>query len=192
MIIKYFDLLTHLWFKIIFVLDKNISFGKNIHIKKAPIIKIGKKSFLNIGNNVTLNSKNSTYHVNMFAPVKIFSKVPGSIVIIGDNTRIHGACIHSHKKISIGKNCLIAANSQIFDSSGHTLSKKDRLKVSKEAKEIIIEDNVWIGTGVIILPGTVIKEGSVVSAGSVVRGTFEINSLIAGNPAKLIKKIDNE
>ena len=125
----------------------------------------------------------------MFAPVKLFSKVIGSKIEIGDNTRIHGSCIHAQKSISIGKNCLIADNCQIFDSSGHTLSEQNRLDVSVEAKEIIIEDNVWLGTGVIVLPGSILKKGTVVSAGSVVRGTFEEKSLVAGNPAKFIKII---
>lgn len=190
MIFKLLDSIIHQINKIRFTLNSNIHYGKGMQIKHTPIIDIRKKSKLIMGKNVTLNSKNSTYHVNMFAPVKIFAKSENAIVIIGDNTRIHGSCIHASRSIQIGKNCLIAANCQIFDNSGHDIYSKNRLEVSASAKEIMIEDNVWIGAGAIILPGSIIKQGSVVAAGSVVRGVFEENSLIAGNPATLVKKIN--
>ena len=76
-----------------------------------------------------------------------------------------------------------------MDGSGHELQTSKRLDVSTRARAIVIEDNVWLGTGVIVLPGTLIKRGSVISAGSVVSGTIEENSLMVGNPARLKKKL---
>jgi len=127
--------------------------------------------------------------VSLFAPVKLFARIPGASIVIGDNTRIHGSCIHSQSSISIGRNCLIAGNCQIIDGSGHELAPGTRLDVSLRAQPIVIEDNVWLGTGVIILPGTTIGSGSVISAGSVVKGSVEKDCLMAGNPAKVVKRL---
>lgn len=57
-------------------------------------------------------------------------------------------------------------------------------------KPTIIEENVWIGSDVIILPGTNIQEGVIISSGSVVRGKLEYCGMYAGNPAVLVKKRD--
>lgn len=59
-----------------------------------------------------------------------------------------------------------------------------------KAKSITIEDNVWITMNVIILPGITIGKNSIIGAGSVVTKSIPPNSLVAGNPAKVIKEID--
>ena len=53
--------------------------------------------------------------------------------LIGENSRIHGSCIHAFQYIEIGKNCLIAANCQIIDSNGHAISIHERKKIKKKA-----------------------------------------------------------
>lgn len=58
--------------------------------------------------------------------------------------------------------------------------------------DVIIKKGAWIGVGVIILPGVTIGEYSIVSAGSVVNKDVPPYSIVAGNPAKLIAKFDNE
>ena len=55
---------------------------------------------------------------------------------------------------------------------------------------VIIEDNVWIGEGVCVLPNVTIGRNSIVGANSVVTKSFSENSVIAGNPAKLIKVLN--
>ncbi len=95
------------------------------------------------------------------------------------------------QKISIGKNCLIAANCQIFDGSGHDLSFSEvanRINTIGDAKPIIVEDNVWIGANCIILPGVRIGQGSVISAGSVVHKDIPEMCVAAGNPVKVVKQ----
>lgn len=143
-----------------------------------------------IGNNVTLNSYNFDYHANMFAGVKIFIEGSNSEIRIGDDTRIHGSCLHARKKITIGKRCLIAANCNIIDSNGHEsllANPEQRFTSVDEPREIIIEDDVWIGMNAVILPGTVIGRGSIVSANSVVKMVVPPKSMVCGNPAVIIK-----
>lgn len=171
---------------------KGLTLSPGLNLAGMPIVDIRNGGKVVISNNVTLTSENKGYHLNMHSPVKIYADRPGALIKIGDNTRIHGACIHAHKKILIGKNCLIAGNTQIMDSSGHELSfdyPENRINTSGSAKPVIIEDNVWIGANCIILPDVIIGQGSVVAAGSIV--TKEIPSMViaGGNPAKVIKYI---
>jgi acetyltransferase-like isoleucine patch superfamily enzyme len=170
---------------------RNIVLGKNVKFNKVPIIHSKKNTSIIIGDNVSLNSNNYGYHLNMFGKIKLITDRPNATIEIGTNTRIHGTCIHAYKKIHIGENCLIAANCQIFDGNAHDLSfplVEKRINTTGGAKEIVINDNVWIGTDCIILPGANIGYGSVISAGSVVANNIPSMCIAGGNPAKVIKQ----
>lgn len=187
-------------------LQKNISTillkRKNGVTVKGNIIVTGiphvllRGGTITIGNNVLLNSRSFGYHINMHSPVKLATSKPEAKIIIGENSRIHGTCIHAYERIEIGKNCLIAANCQIIDSNRHELDFKNpenRLKNSDKSKPVFIHDNVWIGANSIILPGVTIGEGGVVAAGSIVTKDVPPFTLVGGNPAKIIKSaITNE
>lgn len=159
-------------------------------IKGIPIIK-AKVGTIMVHNNVVLNSNNNNYFINMHSPVKLCTSMPNARIIIGENTRIHGTCIHAYEEITIGKGCLIAANCQIVDTNRHELNFHDpslRLKVSTKTKPVHIGDYVWIGANSVILPGVTIGEGSVIAAGSVVTKDVPPYSLYGGNPAKEIRR----
>jgi acetyltransferase-like isoleucine patch superfamily enzyme len=109
----------------------------------------------------------------------------GGTVEIMENAFLHGVKILSYKHISIGKNVLIGWGTEILDSDCHPIDKQHPL----QSKDVIIEDNAWIASDCIILKGVTIGEGSVVAAGSVVHNDVPAHTLVAGNPAKKIKKI---
>ncbi|MGL1902275.1 MAG: acyltransferase [Fibrobacterales bacterium] len=88
--------------------------------------------------------------------------------------------------LTIGDGCAIGWHCTILDDDLHELSYES--KVSRDPV-IAIGDQVWIGCGVKIYKGTILPEGTVVAADSVVRGVFtQKNTLIAGNPARVIKE----
>ena len=168
----------------------NVNVEGKLRLNGKPLIDIQEGSFLFIGKRVTLNSRNRGYHINMHSPVKLFADRQGAEIRIGDDTRIHGSCLHSYQSIVVGKNCLIAANCQIFDGNGHDLSfplVENRINTKGISKPIIIEDNVWIGANSIILPGVTIGQGSVISANSVVTKDIPKMSVAGGNPAIIIR-----
>jgi acetyltransferase-like isoleucine patch superfamily enzyme len=162
----------------------------SIKLDGIPLIDIRDGASLCIGNNVVLNSRNKGYHANLYSPVKLFADRDGAIIRIGENTIIHGACIHAWQSVEIGKNCLIAANCQIFDANGHDLSFENvanRINTNGETRPVVIKDNVWLCVNSVVLPGVTIGEGSVISANSVVADDIPPMSLARGNPAAVIK-----
>jgi acetyltransferase-like isoleucine patch superfamily enzyme len=174
--------------KILF--QDNIELGKDVIFKKNPILQIHKESKLIIEDNVTINSDNYGYHVNMFNTSKIMADKPNAIIKIGAKTRFHGSCIHAYTKIEIGKNCLIAANCQIIDGNGHDISfpnVENRINTTGTSKPVIIEDNVWLATGVVVLPGVTIGKGSIITANSVVHKDIPQNVIAGGNPLSILK-----
>jgi acetyltransferase-like isoleucine patch superfamily enzyme len=170
----------------------DVELGKLSRFKGRPIIQMASGTKLIIGKGVFINSSNSGYHLNMHSPCKLLLDRHGASIIIGDNSRIHGACIHAYGKITIGKNCLIAANSHIMDGNGHDLcaeNPQNRIHTSGTSQDIVIGDNVWISANCIVLPGSEIGEGAVIGAGSVVRGKVPARHLAAGNPLQIIKPL---
>ena len=172
--------------------SKGVTVGTNVIIKGKPII-LRLTGAIRLGNNVTLLSNSRRYHVSIYAPTRLMTdEKENAIIEIGDNTRINGASIHATEKISIGKNCLIAANVTIIDSDGHGLSPVQRNLINPVSQPVIIEDNVWIGINSIILKGVRIGRNSVIGAGSVVTKDIPSNCVAAGNPARVIKTFTHE
>lgn len=170
--------------------SKKVAFHSDILFKGYPILQLEKGTKLSIGKNVSFTSRNRGYHLNLQSPMKLMLDKKGAEIVIGDNTRIVGTCIHAQESIRIGNNCLIAGNCQIVDSSGHELSfdnVKNRIKTLGKTRPIVIEDNVWIGANTFVLPGVTIGEGSVIGAGSIVVSNIPPYSIARGNPAVVIK-----
>ncbi len=118
------------------------------------------------------------------------SRTKSSIIVIGNNTAISNNFLAiSSKKILIGNNCRIGINCQIMDFDAHSVNPKLRSRVGK-IKEVIIEDNVWIGNNVIILSGVHIGCNSIVGAGAVVTNDIPSNVICGGVPAKIINHIE--
>jgi acetyltransferase-like isoleucine patch superfamily enzyme len=173
---------------------KGVRIVGQVQLRGLPMIDARKGGSIMIEDNVLLNSRSWEYHINMHSSVKLLADRPGAEVRIGENTRINGACVHAWNSIHIGKNCLIAANTQIFDASGHALSFPDvenRINTSGSARPIVVEDNVWIGANCIILPGVCIGNGSIIAAGSVVHEAVPPFVVAGGNPARVLKDYSN-
>jgi len=171
-------------------LRKGISIEGPIIVRGYPLIEMAKGARIVIGSNVTLNSSNRGYHLNMHSPVKLMADKAEAMISIGANTRIHGSCLHAREAITIGNNCLIAANTLIMDSSGHEISFPDvenRIHTTGGSSPVAVEDNVWIGANTIVLPGVRIGSGSIIGAGSVVTKDVPAFSVAAGNPARVVK-----
>jgi acetyltransferase-like isoleucine patch superfamily enzyme len=107
---------------------------------------------------------------------------------IGDNSGIgKGSCIGV--SVQIGNNVLMGPECYIF-TVNHSFDTSKRKYVGITlVKPVIIEDDVWIGARVTILPGVLIGKGSTLGAGAVVSKDISPYSVAVGNPAKVIKSL---
>ncbi len=142
-------------------------------------------------------------HVSCYAGCS-FSIGPKGSCSIGDFTLLNGAIIMAEERIEIGRYCLISWNVGIADSDFHPLDAASRRidamalapflpnrppRPEIKTKPVIIEDDVWIGMGAVILKGVRIGQGSVVAAGAVVTRDVPPNTVVAGNPAVPVKEL---
>lgn len=112
----------------------------------------------------------------------------GKYIEIGDNSSIGMNC-KVPNDIIIGEDVMMGPNVTIYGSN-HVFERTDipmRIQGMKKYPPVVIEDDVWIGGHVIIMPGLLIKKGTIIGAGAVVTKNFPEYSIIGGNPAKLLK-----
>jgi galactoside O-acetyltransferase len=126
---------------------------------------------------------------------------PGAKVIIGSDTFMGGSMIATAEGVEIGSNVLIAWGCCIVDHNSHSLDWRLRADDTKgwiqgkkdwthvKIKPVKICDHAWIGFNSIILKGVTIGEGAVVAAGSVVTKDVPPYTVVAGNPARVIREL---
>lgn len=107
---------------------------------------------------------------------------------IGDYCLIcPGVRISAADDIVVGDNCMIASNAYITDSDWHDIY--NRITTGQTAP-VSIKNNAWVGDSAIICKGVTIGENSIIGAGSVVVDSVPANCVAAGNPAKIVKRLD--
>ena len=112
----------------------------------------------------------------------------GKNITLGKNVFINSCChFQDQGGIIIGDNVLIGHN-VVIATLNHNQNPK--LRASILPKPVKIGNNVWIGSNATILPGVTISDGAIIAAGAVVTKDVSENSIVGGNPAKLIKEIE--
>lgn len=111
-------------------------------------------------------------------------------IVIGPNCYINsGTVIYSGNGVKIGANSMIAANCTLAPVN-HAFKERNRLihqqKFQSSRGGIVIEEDVWIGAGAVLLDGAILRRGCVVGALSLVRTELPAYSINVGNPARLI------
>ena len=104
---------------------------------------------------------------------------------IGPRTFINYGCsISACKLVRIGADCSLGPYTNILDNDFHSIEDRRRIP---ESQPVLIGDNVWIGARVIILPGITIGNDAVVGAGAVVTRDVPPRTIVAGNPARVLR-----
>lgn len=147
---------------------------------------------IRFGRNVQFGVAQSPYFTTTEAYIE--ARTPESIITIGDGTIVNNAAsLIAVDRISIGRRCRIGTYFRCFDSDFHGLTIRDRdSPAAVYGRAVDMGDDVWIGDSATVLKGVRLGRGCVVGAGSVVTKSFPENSLIAGNPAKLVRTIEQE
>lgn len=187
------------WFKLVMKLT-GVKYGRGLLLKGVPVIFNRGGAELTIGENCVIKSSFLSNLVGLYSRTVIVARAPGACIRIGNNVGISGAAIYARKGISIGDSTAIGGNVKILDNDFHPLEAEARNRLLRDrrggdsglvpAKPVVIGKNCFIGCNAIILKGTVLGDGCVVGAGAVVSGRFEEGCVIAGNPAKVIRRLE--
>lgn len=183
------------WFKVA-MRAMGIKYGKGVLLQGTPVIFNKKGAEMSIGEGCVIKSAFLSNLVGLYSRTIIVTREAGAVIRIGANVGISGATIYARERITIGDNVCIGGNCKILDNDFHPLDWEARNRMCRgmgeeeiPSRAIEIGANCFLGCNSIILKGTVLGEGCVVGAGAVVSGRFAENSVIAGNPARVIRRL---
>jgi acetyltransferase-like isoleucine patch superfamily enzyme len=174
---------------------EGVQHGDGLKLVGAPSIRMKSGGSIRLGKYVALYSRRTSNPLLLHTPCGLRLLESGARITIGDHCALSGAVICAAQSVEIGNHVLIGANSKISDTDFHPLSAEVRLldrNKGAASNPVVIKDDVFIGSGAFILKGTVLETGCVVGAGAIVSGVFPPHSIIAGNPAKVIKSLNVE
>jgi acetyltransferase-like isoleucine patch superfamily enzyme len=194
--------------------EVNMIIGKLFHKYKTARAKNSFKNNAEIGRVITFMYSAKCQNTGPKGNVTIgdhctlgalFQALYGGKIKVGRDTYIGPhTIIQSKEAVNIGDNVIIANNVLIVDNNNHPTSPEMRLAMSKcenylldklwsweyaESNPVSIESNVWIGRDARILKGVTIGKGSIVGLGAVVTHDVPAYSVVAGNPAVVVKEL---
>ena len=162
-----------------------VKLGENYSFRGWASFKLANNSKIIIDDNCRFNSRTTSNRIGINHKCMISTLEKGANLQIGSGSGFSGVSIGCFNKIIIGKNVKVGANVLITDSDWHL----DDPRVS-EPKPIYIGDNVWLGYGVAVMKGVTIGDNTIIGINSVVTKNIPANVIAAGNPCKIIKKIN--
>jgi len=163
-----------------------------IRIAKGTTVELGNNLKI-VGTHITIKGKGNSLIIEDNCIIR-----NSNLEIIGEHCSIHikrGTMIgdncylvvkESNISLSIGKECGLSRNVKIMASDGHPIYQ-DGERIN-HAKDVVLEDNVWIADNVTILKGVHVGEQSVLGIDSLVTKSVPKNSIAAGNPAKVVRE----
>lgn len=150
-------------------------------------VRLRGRIFIRGGGRLTLGEGVSV--TGDIVPVEMHTREKGTIRI-GDRTFInYGTSISARSSVQIGADCHLGHYTQIMDNAEHGLV--DRFELPPTGP-VVIEDSVWIGSRVVILPGVRIGSGAVIGAGSIVTRNIPPRCVVAGNPARALRNLADQ
>lgn len=176
--------------KVLFL--KNATCGHNLRVSAAAGCDSVDQGSIVIGDNCDIGAH--------------LSAKKGARISIGDRTTIRGGLVGAATSITIGDDVIISNNVHIYDNNSHPTDPMQRLEMTQSGSfygplwawdrssrsPIVIEDNVWVGERSTILKGVTIGKGSIVGCDSVVTKNVPPYSVACGNPAQVVKHLNEE
>ncbi|MBN2158188.1 MAG: acyltransferase [Spirochaetes bacterium] len=140
---------------------------------------------ISIGKNVVMVAADG--HTTNISSLKMRG-LEGRITIGDDVLVMNGVRISSASSITIGDGCMLANHAYLTDADWHDIH--DRTSAPGGTAPIVLERGAWVGDSAIVCKGVTIGENSIVGAGAVVTRDVPPNVIVAGNPARIVKKLD--
>ena len=169
----------------------------SFHTNGIPIISVSYKTRgrVTIGDNLRMNNGNTSNNIG-FTTRCTFVVAGGAHLCIGKNVGISQTALCAiGADITIGDNSLFGGGTRVYSSDFHSSSYIDRRSVvtdykNKKSAPVIIGNDCFIGAGTTILKGVTIGSRTIIGAGSVVTKSIPDDCIAAGNPCRVIKRIN--
>lgn len=174
---------------------RNVVFGRNITIRHPERITIGNNVL--IDDNCVLDARGENGQGIVIGNGAIIGRntimsMKNGTIEIGDNTNIGVNCtLHTSTNLRLGKNIIIAAYTYLIAGGNHKFDRTDMPIIAQgmDVKGgIVIEDNCWLGAGVMVMDGVKIARETIIGAGAVVNKNIPEFSIAVGTPARAIKR----
>jgi acetyltransferase-like isoleucine patch superfamily enzyme len=171
------------------------SLGPRCRFRGLPVFRRPESARIVVGTGCSFLSATKSNLHGLNRPCMLNCLSPGSLIEIGDDSGFSGTVIAAARQVSIGKRVLCGANTTISDTDSHSLDYRERhpfhfglaspgWKEHVTGAPVVIEDDVFLGTGVMVLKGVTIGATTVVGAGSVVARSLPPGVVAAGVPAR--------
>nr|WP_010676905.1 acyltransferase [Bacillus timonensis] len=168
---------------------ENLILGENVKFNQTTIFNgLGKVVF---GDDVIVGYELAPHFYGMHTLIQ--ARYENSYVNIGSRSHLsNDITIITADSVVIGEDCLIGDRVTMFDHDGHEISPTSRRSSFGKCAPIRIGNNVWVGSNVTILKGVNIGDNAIIAANSVITRDVMKNTIVAGNPGRLIKEIKAE
>jgi acetyltransferase-like isoleucine patch superfamily enzyme len=180
--------LSRLWRREL--VSRGVTVGRDVQILGRPIVSRAPASTIRLGDRVMLISDSRSTALGVAHPVVLRTLAPGAALVLGDDVGISGGSLCAAGRVEIGRGALIGADVMITDTNFHNLHHPDRRRAgiprSGPDDPVVIDENVFIGAGCMVLAGVAIGANTVVGAHSVITESLPADCVAAGNPCRVL------
>jgi acetyltransferase-like isoleucine patch superfamily enzyme len=171
-----------------------VTVGEGVVCHGLPIVGAARNSHIRIGSGTVLTSTSRKTALGVSRRVIMRTLLPGASIVIGTDVGMSGAVLCAAISIRIGDRCLLGADVSIVDTDFHPIDLQSGRRYAPiprpaASDAVVIEEDVFIGSGAIVLKGVRIGRGSVVGAHSVVTANVPPDVVVAGNPARIVRPL---
>jgi acetyltransferase-like isoleucine patch superfamily enzyme len=188
------------WNRVVFAVN-GVRFGRNMRVHNRFYLTKHPQAQCVIGDDFVFTSGESFNPLCRNIRGSILLPLAESVLRIGNDTGISSACLWAKESITIGSRVKIGGDCILMDTDAHSLDYRVRAShemMGKHSKDtvtaasapIVIEDDVLIGTRCIILKGVTVGARSIIGSGSVVTKSIPADCIAAGNPCRVIRRIN--
>ncbi len=168
-----------------------VALGGNVQIPGKVFWKIGGGGKIALGRDFYFSSGEGVNPIAGNTQGAVYVE-DGARLTIGDNVGMSSTRLWIHDSVTIGDNVKIGACVLITDTDAHPMDYMARRTTNEGTKSapIVIEDDVWIGAHSVVLKGVTIGARSIIGAGSVVTRSIPADCVAAGNPCRVIRRVN--
>lgn len=175
----------------IFCALHGLEYDSSWRFRGLPLVQKRRGAVISIGKCFVTCSSPKWNSIGVFQKVMLKANSHESKIMIGDDVGLSGCVIAATKSIKIGNRVLIGSGALITDSDAHPVSAEARRRgEAGESAPIVVGDDVFIGARAIILKGVTLGDGCIVGAGAVVTKDVPAQSIVVGNPAKIVAMVE--